>query len=278
MEIICLQCGSVSKRAVRTIQGSFLLECFLWLLFILPGVIYSVWRLTTKAKVCPACSSREIVPLASPLGQKLQRELATVGSVPPSAIELPAAAEIRSRCSNCGQHSPARSSFCSHCGTKRAAGSESTHTTATPPNDSIRGGRLGWRVVGLIVGISFVVLVSTLTQRQPAASAQAKHREAAAAHPLRGNDYEVEVTGTPKTVVTGSIGVVHADGSYTQESVEGFTPKMFSASGRMVSAVFQKRLEFKKVGILRVIIRRNGVVIDQRETVAQNGVISVATR
>jgi len=50
MPIICLQCGSVNERAVKTIQGSFLLECFLWLLFILPGVIYSVWRLTTKGK------------------------------------------------------------------------------------------------------------------------------------------------------------------------------------------------------------------------------------
>jgi hypothetical protein len=180
MAIICLQCGSVNKRAVGTIQGSFLLECFLWLLFILPGIIYSVWRLTTKAKVCPACSSREIVPLASPMGQKLQRELATVGSVPPSVIELPAAAEIPSRCSNCGQQSPAGSSFCGHCGTKRTASSESTHT-ATPPNNSIRGGRLGWRVVGLIVGIPLVVLVATLAQRQPAASIHAGHRQASVA-------------------------------------------------------------------------------------------------
>ena len=76
MAIICTRCGSVSKRAQRTMQGSFLMECFLWLLFIVPGLIYSIWRLTTKGRACPACGSRDIVPLTTPMGQKLQRQFA----------------------------------------------------------------------------------------------------------------------------------------------------------------------------------------------------------
>src|SRR5579864_4015167 len=119
MPIICLQCGSVSERAVKTMQGSFLLECLLWLLFILPGVIYSVWRLTTKAKACPVCFSREIVPLDSPMGQKLQRELATVApEAQDSTTELHAASEAPRGCPNCGHQLSAGSTFCGHCGTK----------------------------------------------------------------------------------------------------------------------------------------------------------------
>jgi hypothetical protein len=46
----------------------------LWLFGILPGLIYHIWRSSTERKVCPSCTSREIVGLSSPMGQKLLRE------------------------------------------------------------------------------------------------------------------------------------------------------------------------------------------------------------
>jgi hypothetical protein len=180
MEIICLQCGSVSKRAVRTIQGSFLLECFLWLLFILPGVIYSVWRLTTKAKVCPACSSREIVPLESPMGQKLQRELATAGPVTASSAIL-ASSDAAIRCSSCGQQIPIGSTFCSNCGTKSPGASKLTPATTAPRNRSNLGRRVAWSVGGLIVGLPLLIVIASLAQHQPTVSSQTVPRQVPAA-------------------------------------------------------------------------------------------------
>jgi len=61
----CLSCGAVGKpRLIRS--GSTGTEVILWVLAILPGVIYSVWRLTTKRWVCPKCGQTGIIPLDSP--------------------------------------------------------------------------------------------------------------------------------------------------------------------------------------------------------------------
>ena len=49
-------------------QDSILIEIILWLFLIVPGVIYSLWRLTTRAKACPACGTPSLVPLNSPMG------------------------------------------------------------------------------------------------------------------------------------------------------------------------------------------------------------------
>ena len=176
MEIICLQCGSVSKRAVRTIQGSFLLECSLWLLFILPGIIYSVWRLTTKAKVCPTCSSREIVPLASPIGQKLQRELATAGPVA-LGIGTPVVSDAAIGCSSCGGEIPGGSTFRSHCGTKSPSASKITKATTAPSNRSTLGRRLAWSVGGLVGGLPLLAFFAALAQHPATVSNRAVPRE-----------------------------------------------------------------------------------------------------
>ena len=69
-EMVCTACGSVG-RPVRVTQGSFLIELALWLFFLLPGFIYSIWRLTSKHDACPKCGGKQLVPLDSPVGQKL---------------------------------------------------------------------------------------------------------------------------------------------------------------------------------------------------------------
>lgn len=52
-------------------KGSLVIEIILWLLMILPGAIYTVWRLTTKAPACRECGSRELIPPDSPRALKL---------------------------------------------------------------------------------------------------------------------------------------------------------------------------------------------------------------
>lgn len=69
-EMICSTCGTAGRPSTKT-RGSIFIEIILWICFIVPGIIYSIWRLTTRAKVCRACGAKELVPLASPVGREL---------------------------------------------------------------------------------------------------------------------------------------------------------------------------------------------------------------
>jgi hypothetical protein len=68
--MICPHCGTQAEPSTRT-KGSFVLELFLWLLLIVPGLIYSIWRVTSRDKVCPACGEPGMIPVTSPRGRAL---------------------------------------------------------------------------------------------------------------------------------------------------------------------------------------------------------------
>jgi hypothetical protein len=70
VDSVCTACGSVG-RPERVTKGSFLIELALWLFFLLPGLIYSLWRMTSKHWACRQCGSPSLVPANSPVGQKL---------------------------------------------------------------------------------------------------------------------------------------------------------------------------------------------------------------
>ncbi len=70
---ICTTCGYVGKP-IKLVKGSFAIELFLWLCFFVPGFIYSIWRLTSKIDVCPKCKNPNMIPIDSPVGQKLVGE------------------------------------------------------------------------------------------------------------------------------------------------------------------------------------------------------------
>ena len=46
-------------------------ELILWLCFLVPGLIYSVWRMSSYRATCPSCGSENLVPLDSPNGKKI---------------------------------------------------------------------------------------------------------------------------------------------------------------------------------------------------------------
>jgi ribosomal protein S27AE len=69
-KMFCPRCGTTAKEKSVT-RGSFLIEVFLWCLLILPGLLYSLWRLSTRARVCPSCGAPNMIPLDSPLAQKM---------------------------------------------------------------------------------------------------------------------------------------------------------------------------------------------------------------
>jgi hypothetical protein len=65
-EKFCRNCGTTAKPK-RLTKGSFLIEVFLWFLLIVPGLIYSLWRMSSKQLVCPACGFPNMIPVDSPL-------------------------------------------------------------------------------------------------------------------------------------------------------------------------------------------------------------------
>lgn len=69
-DMVCVQCGHVGVPVMYT-KGSFAIELVLWLCFLVPGVIYSFWRLSNRGKMCSVCKGTQLIPVNSPMGQKL---------------------------------------------------------------------------------------------------------------------------------------------------------------------------------------------------------------
>lgn len=67
---ICTTCG-YRGMPKKFYKGSFLMEIALWLLFLIPGFIYSLWRQVSKFEACPACKKPTMIPVNTPIGKKL---------------------------------------------------------------------------------------------------------------------------------------------------------------------------------------------------------------
>lgn len=67
---VCTQCKTVGTAKVKY-GGSTGVELLLWLFFIVPGLIYSAWRGSSKKMVCRSCGSESLVPPDSPRGREI---------------------------------------------------------------------------------------------------------------------------------------------------------------------------------------------------------------
>lgn len=67
---ICSACGTIGRSKTVT-RGSIAIEIILWLCFLVPGLIYSIWRLTTRTDACAACGSPALLPIDSPRGARI---------------------------------------------------------------------------------------------------------------------------------------------------------------------------------------------------------------
>jgi hypothetical protein len=83
---ICTRCESLTKAHMVT-PGSFLVEILLWLAFIFPGILYTMWRYTQKGYRCQACGSSELIPMSSPKGKVILKRQQDDKQVKPSASE-----------------------------------------------------------------------------------------------------------------------------------------------------------------------------------------------
>jgi hypothetical protein len=69
-QYICTVCNYIGTPK-REAKGSVGVEIVLWIFFIIPGLIYSIWRVSNKTLLCPKCKSDHMIPLDTPMGQKL---------------------------------------------------------------------------------------------------------------------------------------------------------------------------------------------------------------
>lgn len=85
-QLICTLCGYTGSPKKKT-KGNFLIEVILWLFFIIPGLIYSIWRLSNKQETCPKCGNASMIPSDSPQGQKLAAEQRSNPSISRESLE-----------------------------------------------------------------------------------------------------------------------------------------------------------------------------------------------
>ena len=98
---ICKQCGTLNETG-DALPGSGWIELILWLCYLIPGLIYSIWRRAKRNAACSACSSRELVQVGTPVGSRLlqqyhpdvevsssgQLQIPTKKSPPPSGVRI----------------------------------------------------------------------------------------------------------------------------------------------------------------------------------------------
>lgn len=77
---ICTQCRSVALPRGRG-RGSVVVAIALWFLFILPGLIYTLWMMDSGGdKLCPRCGAKNsMIPLSTPEGTRLVGDPARLG-------------------------------------------------------------------------------------------------------------------------------------------------------------------------------------------------------
>lgn len=72
--ILCINCMSKGIPKSHT-PGSIFIEIILWCCLIIPGLVYSIWRISSRHGICSTCGSRGIIPLESPLAKKMMEEI-----------------------------------------------------------------------------------------------------------------------------------------------------------------------------------------------------------
>ena len=110
-QMVCTRCGTIG-RPKRYTPGTFGMELLLFLFFIIPGLIYGIWRIAARKDVCAACLSDELVPIGSPAGRAMtsrtQARMSASGSAP--------IAPALKKCTDCAEDVRAEARKCRFCG------------------------------------------------------------------------------------------------------------------------------------------------------------------
>lgn len=69
-EYICNNCHFIGHGQMKR-KGSGWLESLIWIVLLIPGPIYSLWRYNTRHLVCPKCHGYDLIRLDTPPGQEI---------------------------------------------------------------------------------------------------------------------------------------------------------------------------------------------------------------
>jgi hypothetical protein len=79
---VCMECGC-QRDPINAKRGLLAIEILMWLLYILPGVIYSIWRRVRRQLVCPHCRNPSVVLTSSSRAMGVMQLIKTFsGSLP----------------------------------------------------------------------------------------------------------------------------------------------------------------------------------------------------
>lgn len=98
---VCTVCGHDGETKTVT-PGSILIELVAWLCFLIPGLIYSIWRHSTRHEACASCGSRSLV-------NSNTKAAATIKASKPSP-------ETHVKCPDCRELVLKDARKCKHCG------------------------------------------------------------------------------------------------------------------------------------------------------------------
>lgn len=68
-DLFCKECGHIGSSK-RIMPGSILIELILWCCFLIPGLIYSIWRHSASGQGCKSCGSKKLIPKDSPIARQ----------------------------------------------------------------------------------------------------------------------------------------------------------------------------------------------------------------
>jgi len=72
-ELVCVECEHIGlPKWVK--PGSTSTEVIIWLVLFFPGIIYTLWRIFGKKKVCAQCGNNVLVPMNSNLGMVIAKK------------------------------------------------------------------------------------------------------------------------------------------------------------------------------------------------------------
>lgn len=72
--MFCSACGHEGPTKQIT-KGSTAIELVLWLLFLVPGLIYSIWRHNSRTAGCEVCGATTLIPPNSPMALQQKKTL-----------------------------------------------------------------------------------------------------------------------------------------------------------------------------------------------------------
>ena len=68
---VCTSCHAKDRGDHSRMAGSGWITFILLCCYIVPGVLYWIWRRTRRQTVCGTCGHATLIPVASPVGRRL---------------------------------------------------------------------------------------------------------------------------------------------------------------------------------------------------------------